>query len=158
MHPRATCDHQSHEQTWKGTSLCQHHTPFRDTYWYRKGTCRCNASMDSQWVRVPTSNQATTWLHTTSVGCIYASYPQYKSNIFQCLFNSFKILSKHQKLLKNIFLKFSVFLLTFVQVSFLFFCPMYCMKVCILLPPQGLISSQEALTGSLAQPDKLAVC
>ena len=46
-HPRATCDHQSHEQTRKGTSLCQYHTPFRDTYWYSKGTCRHNASMGS---------------------------------------------------------------------------------------------------------------
>ena len=53
-----------------------------------------------------------------SVGCIYASYPQYKSNIFQHFSNSFRILSKHQKLLKNIFLNFSVFLLTFVRVSF----------------------------------------
>ena len=38
-----TCDHQLHEQAWKGTSLCQHHTSFHDTDWYRKGTCRCNA-------------------------------------------------------------------------------------------------------------------
>ena len=91
------------------------------------------------------------------VGCIYASYPQCKSNIFQCLFNSFKLLSKHQKLLKNIFLNFSVFLLTFVRVSFHFFCSTYCTKICILLPPRGLIPSREALTSSLAQPDKLAV-
>ena len=35
------------------------------------------------------------------------------------------------KLLKNIFLDFSVFLLTFVRVSYHFFCSMYCMKVCI---------------------------
>ena len=54
------------------------------------------------------------------VGCIYASYPQYKSNIFQHLSNSFKISSKYSKLLKNIFLKFSVFLLTFVRVFFHF--------------------------------------
>ena len=39
-----------------------------------------------------------------------------------------------------------------------FFCPTYSTKVCILLPPRGLIPSQEALTGSLAQPNKLAVC
>ena len=59
-------------------------------------------------------------LGKNNVGCIYASYPQYKSNIFQRLFNSFKFLSKHQKLLKNIFLNFSVFLLTFVRASFHF--------------------------------------
>ena len=76
------------------------------------------------------------------VGCIYASYPQCKSNILQCLFNSFKPLSKHQKLLKNIFLDFSVFLLTFVRVSFHFFCSTNCMKVRILLPPRGLIPSR----------------
>ena len=38
---------------------------------------------------------------------------------------------KISKLLKNIFLDFSLFLLTFVQVSFHFFCSMYCTKVCI---------------------------
>ena len=47
-HPQTTCDHQSHKQTRKGTSPCQYHTPFRDTYRYCKGTCRRNASMDSQ--------------------------------------------------------------------------------------------------------------
>ena len=49
-----------------------------------------------------------------SVGCIYASYPQYKSNILQHLSNSFKLSPKHSKLLQNIFLIFFVFLLTFV--------------------------------------------
>ena len=44
-----------------------------------------------------------------AVGCIYASYPQCKSNIFQCLFNSFKLLSKHQNYSKIFFSIFSVF-------------------------------------------------
>ena len=44
-----------------------------------------------------------------NVGCIYASYPRYKSDILQNLFKSFKLLPKHSKLLKNIFLNFSVF-------------------------------------------------
>ena len=57
----------------------------------------------------------------TCVGCIYASYPQYKSNIFQHLCNLFKLSPKHSKLLKNIFLNFSVFLLTLVRVFFHFF-------------------------------------
>ena len=37
----------------------------------------------------------------TSVGCIYASYPRYKSNILQNLFKSFKLLSKHSKYSKT---------------------------------------------------------
>ena len=55
-----------------------------------------------------------------SVGCIYASYPRYKSNILQNLFKSFKLLSKHSKLFKNIFLNFSVFLLTLVRAFYNF--------------------------------------
>ena len=38
---------------------------------------------------------------------------------------------KTSKLLKNIFLDFSVFLLIFVQASFHFYCSMFCTKVCI---------------------------
>ena len=57
---------------------------------------------------------------TGFVGCIYASYPRYKSNILQNLFKSFKLLSKHSKLLKNIFLNFSVFLLTLVRAFYHF--------------------------------------
>ena len=63
----------------------------------------------------------------------WVPHPQCKSNIFHRLFNSFKLLSKHQKLLKNIFLNFSVFLLMFVRVSFHFFCSTYCTS--ILHPP-----------------------
>ena len=55
-----------------------------------------------------------------NVGCIYASHLQYKSNILQYLSNSFKLSPKHSKLLKNIFLYFSVFLLTLVRVFFHF--------------------------------------
>ena len=36
-------------------------------------------------------------LSIKDVGCIYASYPQYKSNILQNLFKSFKLLSTHSK-------------------------------------------------------------
>ena len=43
------------------------------------------------------------------VGCIYASYPRYKSNIFQNLFKSFKLLSKHSKYSKIFFLIFLYF-------------------------------------------------
>ena len=35
---------------------------------------------------------------------------------------------------------------------------MYCTKVCILLPPRGLIPSREAHTGSLAQPNDELHC
>ena len=62
---------------------------------------------------------AVVW-HSGRVRCIYASYPQYKSNILQHLFNLFKLSPKHSKQLKNIFLNFSVFLLTFVWVFFHF--------------------------------------
>ena len=44
-----------------------------------------------------------------TVGCIYASNPQYKSNIFQSLFNLFKPLSKHQNHSKIFFLNFLYF-------------------------------------------------
>ena len=50
----------------------------------------------------------------------YASYPCYKSNIFQNILKTFKLLPKHSKLLKNIFLNFSVFLLTLVRVFYHF--------------------------------------
>ena len=102
----------------------------------------------------------TPYLHryaTDTVGCIYASNPRYKFNILQNLFKSFKLLLKHSRLLKNIFLYFSVFLLKLVQAFYHFSCPTYSTKVCILLLPRGLIPSREALTGLLAQPDKLAV-
>ena len=90
------------------------------------------------------------------VGCIYASYSRYKSNILQNSFKSLKLLSKSSKYSKIFFLNFSVFLLTIVRVS-CHFCLTCSTKVCILLPSRGLIPSREALTGSLAQPDKLAV-
>ena len=52
------------------------------------------------------------------VGCIYASNPQFKSNILQ--FHSI-LLSKHQNSLKIFSLFFSVFLLTFNMVLFVFY-------------------------------------
>ena len=64
-----------------------------------------------------------------SVGCIYASNPQFKSNILQSYFISFKSIAKTSKQLKNIFSIFSVFLLTFVTVLFQFLCAIYCTKV-----------------------------
>ena len=63
------------------------------------------------------------------VGCIYASNPQFKSNILQCHFFLLKSIVKTSKQLKNIFSNFSVVLLTFILVSFLFFYIVYCMKV-----------------------------
>ena len=41
-----------------------------------------------------------------NVGCIYASNPQFKSNILQCHFISFKSIVKQFKQLKNIFSNF----------------------------------------------------
>ena len=57
------------------------------------------------------------WIEVTTVGCIYASYPQYKSNILQNLFKSFKLLSKSSKYSKIFFLIFLYFY------SHLFECP-----------------------------------
>ena len=48
-------------------------------------------------------------LEGLTVGCIYASYPRYKSNILQNLFKSFKLLSKHLKYSKIFFLIFLYF-------------------------------------------------
>ena len=63
------------------------------------------------------------------VGCIYASSPQFKSNILQCHFVPFKSIVKMIKQLKNILSNFSVFLLTFIIVLFQFLFAIYCTKV-----------------------------
>ena len=63
------------------------------------------------------------------VGCIYASNPRFKSNIFQGHLFLLKSIIKPSKQLKDIFSNFSVFLLTFILASFLFFCIFYCLKV-----------------------------
>ena len=47
------------------------------------------------------------------------------------LFLSFKSIVKLSKQLENIFSNFSAFLLTFVLMSFLFLCIIYCTKVCL---------------------------
>ena len=64
-----------------------------------------------------------------SVGCIYASNPRFKSNIFQCHFLPSNPLSNNQNNLEIFSLFFSVFLLTLVLMSFLFLCIIYCAKV-----------------------------
>ena len=76
----------------------------------------------NRWETVMPHQHSSGWWqpHSETVGCIYASYPQYKSNILQNLFKSFKLSLKHSKLLKNIFLNFSVFLLTLVRVFYHF--------------------------------------
>ena len=63
------------------------------------------------------------------VGCIYASNPQFKSNILQSYFISFKSIVKTSKQLKKIFSIFSVFLLTFFALLFRFLRTIYCTKV-----------------------------
>ena len=68
------------------------------------------------------------------VGCIYASNPQFKSNILWSYFISFKSIAKTSKQLKNIFSIFSVFLLTFIVGLFRFLCAIYCTKVCVFAP------------------------
>ena len=76
----------------------------------------------------------------------------------------FKICSNHSSSYQNIQNTqkyFSQFFCIFTHTCsdiLSFFCLTCSTKVCILLPSQGLIPSREALTGSLAQPDKLAVC
>ena len=70
------------------------------------------------------------YIHTV-VGCIYACNPQFKSNILQSYFISFKYIAKTSKQLENIFSIFSVFLLTFVAVLFWFLHAIYCTKVCV---------------------------
>ena len=64
-----------------------------------------------------------------SVGCIYASNPQYKSNIFWCLSNSFKLLSKYQNHSKIFFLNFLYFYWHLFERHSIFYST-YCTKVC----------------------------
>ena len=68
------------------------------------------------------------------VGCIYASNPQFKSNILQFYFISFKSITKTSKQPRNIFSIFSVFLRTFILVLFWFLHAIDCMKVCVFAP------------------------
>ena len=68
------------------------------------------------------------------VGCIYASNPQFKSNILSFHFILFKSIVKTSKQPKNIFSIFSVSLLTFIVVLFLFLHAIYCTKVCVFAP------------------------
>ena len=66
---------------------------------------------------------------TGCVGRIYASNPQFKSNILRSYFIWFKSVAKTSKQPKNIFSIFSVFLLTFIVVLFRFLHAIFCMKV-----------------------------
>ena len=74
------------------------------------------------------------WGNSSCVGCIYASNPQFKSNILQFYLISFKSIVKTSKQPKNIFSIFSVFLLTFIVVLFQFLCTIYCTKVHVFAP------------------------
>ena len=72
--------------------------------------------------------------YVATVGCIYASNPQFKSNILQFHFILFKSIVKTSKQPKNIFSIFSVFLLTFIVVIFRFLHAIYFTKVCVFAP------------------------
>ena len=83
---------------------------------------------------------ASNYICVRSVGCIYASDPWHKSNIFQSLFNLFKLLSKHQNHSKIFFLNFLYFYWR------LFECHSFSIlhtvqRFVLLLPPRDLIPS-----------------
>ena len=76
------------------------------------------------------------------VGCIYASNPQVKSNILRFHFISFNSIVKSSRQPKNIFSIFSIFLLTFILVLFVFYALSTVWRFMYLLPPWGLILSR----------------
>ena len=115
----------------------------------------CIASASSFVIPVGITKGGVVLAHT--VGCIYASYPQYKSNILQVAFIVSSSPSPKHKTQHNYF--FSEFYCIFTDtslsvISFLHYSAIQ--RFAYLLLARDLPPSRGAPTGLLAPPDRLA--
>ena len=113
-----------HEQLQKKVNSVVTNVDKKATLNHNAPSLRVNSELPECKLRTSLKKMRKHWNHWQIehliVGCIYASYPRYKSNILRNLFKSLKLLSKHSKYSKIFFLIFLYFYSHLFECSIIF--------------------------------------